>query len=190
MSSSNASDEAGWHRWAQVKAHVPSDRALYRASSPNYQGYDTTQRLTQLSVDFLSHMHVKGVISFNQYPYTSEEKARLDVASIAYLHLPVQDYHAATRAQLEAANEFFLGHKCVLVHCGYGYGRTGTGVTAIQLYHTNGRLPIKADWKSVNHVEKDEQVAILSELAEVLVSKVSAEYRYLDHCADNPFSWH
>ena len=165
---SEAAASAGWFRWRQVTAHIPPDCVLYRASSPNYTTGDVSQRLDADAVDFLAQVGVRGIASFNSVPYAAKWTALLAAAGIDYLHLPTPDRTPPSRADLDAAREFLLAKKCVLVHCGYGHGRTGTGVTAIQLYQTRGLLPPEEDWMAINYVETAEQVQALRYLAEEL----------------------
>ncbi|KAL6305687.1 hypothetical protein BKA93DRAFT_824798 [Sparassis latifolia] len=164
--------KAEWERWEQVTKYITPGHKLYRASAPNYnegEG-DRSQKLTATAVKFLTDRGVDSIISFNQYPYKDDEKKLLDAAKISYLHLPVKDFTAPTLAQLKSAIIFFTGPKqhATLVHCGYGHGRTGTGVTALQLNATKGVNPPESEWKSQNHVEKLEQEAVLRALRDSL----------------------
>jgi len=166
-------DAAGWHRFTPVTKSVPSGHKLYRASAPNYKASDHDQDLTQAAVDFLVSQGIDSIISFNEYEYTAAEKKRLTDAKpvINYLHLKLGDFRPPTLAQFAQANTFFLSNKSTLVHCGYGWGRTGTGVTGLQIYteKDNKTLqPLASSWSTPlanggNNVEKREQVSILSE---------------------------
>lgn len=163
---------AGWHRFTPVTKFVPSGHKLYRASAPNYRGKDSDQDLTQAAVDFLVSQGIDSIISFNEYEYKAVEKERLAKATkpIQYLHLKLGDFKPPTLAQFKQANDFFLKNKSTLVHCGYGWGRTGTGVTGLQIYTENGKnlQPLARSWSTTlanggNNVEKREQMSILSE---------------------------
>jgi protein-tyrosine phosphatase len=154
-----------WLRFKQVTKHVPSGHKLYRASAPNYA---YRQKLTASAVQFLADNGIDSIISFNEHPYNDSEKELLTNAKIEYKHLPVKDFHAPTLETLYSANEFFLQRESTLVHCGYGHGRTGTGLTGLQLYATKGALPLEGDWKEENHVETEQQVAVLRELRNTL----------------------
>ena len=165
-------DAAGWHRFTPVTKSVPSGHKLYRASAPNYVSQDSDQNLTQAAVNFLVTQAIDSIISFNEYEYTAAEKDRLAKATpaIKYLHLKLGDFKPPTLAQFAQANTFFLSNKSTLVHCGYGWGRTGTGITGLQIYTENGRnlQPLASSWTTLlasggNNVEKREQVSILSE---------------------------
>ncbi|EGN97289.1 hypothetical protein SERLA73DRAFT_183963 [Serpula lacrymans var. lacrymans S7.3] len=156
----------GWLQWDQETKFVSPGHKLYRSSAPSYAGSDSTQKLTETAVQYLQTQGIDSVISFNQVPYNATEMQLLKDAKISYLHLPVMDYTAATIQQLRSAIAFYKDpkHKATLVHCGFGWGRTGTGVTAIQLDATQGANPPESEWKSVNHVEESVQVAVLKQL--------------------------
>ena len=157
-----------WHHWEQVTEYVKTGHKLYRSSAPNYAGSDSTQKLTSTAVQYLTSQGIDSIISFNVYSYTDSEKALLIPAKITYLHLAVVDYTAPTLTQLETAITFFDAHKSTLFHCGYGHGRTGTGVTALQLAATKGQNPVESLWKSENYVEKSVQLAVLKKLRDKL----------------------
>jgi len=155
-----------WHQFSEVTRYVCAGQRLFRSSAPNYDGTDSTQRLTQSAVDFLVNQGINGIISFNSLRYTEQELGRLNEAGITYLHLPVVDFTAPTIQQLQAAIKFYQANTQggTLVHCGYGHGRTGTGVTALQLFATRGENPSESSWKTDNHVEEENQVEVLREL--------------------------
>ncbi|KAH0827446.1 hypothetical protein J3R83DRAFT_4134 [Lanmaoa asiatica] len=175
-------DAAGWHRFTQVTKSVPSGHKLYRASAPNYNGRDSDQDLTQAAVNFLVSQGIDSIISFNEYEYEAEEKKRLADARppIQYLHLKLGDFKPPTLAQFKQANDFFLQNTSTLVHCGYGHGRTGTGITGLQTYTENGRAMrlVAKSWSTMlvrggNNVEKREQVSILSEQRNIFFPRVT-----------------
>ncbi len=162
MSSTQAEE---WHRFLQVTNYIPAPYRLYRSSAPNYVNEDSDQKLTDTAVAFLVDKKITRIISANAVKYNATELGRLQKAGISYLHLPVVDFTAPTIAQLTSAADFFRAatNTGTLVHCGYGYGRTGTFVTGLQLSMTSGKNPPESDWMSVNHVEKPGQVDVLNE---------------------------
>jgi protein-tyrosine phosphatase len=83
------------------------------------------------------------------------------------------DFCPPTLETLEVANEFFLQHKSTLVHCGYGHGRTGTGVTALQLYAENGAPDLDLIIGE-NYVESRGQMEILGQLRDRLRAKCTS----------------
>lgn len=164
------SDE--WREWNQVTEYVPSGHKLYRSSSPNYLGNDITQMLTSTAVKHLADQGIDSIISFNRYPYIDSEKQLLVDANISYLHLPVKDFSPPTLAQLESAIAFFNDPQqhSTLIHCGFGHGRTGTAVTALQLSTMLGIKPTEKEWEE-NHVETPEQMAVLRQFRDQLTGK-------------------
>jgi protein-tyrosine phosphatase len=152
-----------WQRFEQVKAYIPTSRRLYRSSAPYY----FSQKITEDAINFLKENEISVIISFNQDSYTADEITYLKNASITYHHFPVIDFQAATLEQLRdayAVIDKLDSGTGVIVHCGYGHGRTGTGITGIQLQYTEGANPPEADWVKVNHVERPVQMAVLREL--------------------------
>lgn len=164
MTTQDAARAAGWYRFEQVEQYIPNEHKLFRASSPNYLGFDGSLHLTPAALQFIKDQAIDGLVSFNQYSYTDAEQKSLKEAGISFLHLPVIDFAAASADQLDHLYRFFLEHGSTLVHCGYGYGRTGTGVTAIQLYLTSGQHPSEEEWAPMNHVEKQVQMEALRQL--------------------------
>ena len=167
------SDDAakhGWSRWKEVTKHTLPGHRLFRSSCPGYNPYQggKSQHLTQTAVDWLTKNNVNSIISFNQLPYTQEEVALLNNANIAYRHYRTEDFTSPALADLKAAAEFHdkLENAVTLVHCGYGHGRTGTGISAIQLYAEDGKGPTETEWVQDNHVETKDQVTSLAMLVE------------------------
>jgi protein tyrosine phosphatase len=156
-----------WQQWHQVTVHIGNvpGRHLFRSSAPNYSGTDSSQDLTQAAVDFLVQKGINRIISLNHNKYKPAELDRLRQANIEYCPIPVVDFSAPTLAQLKEAIAFFMEKPVTtLVHCGYGHGRTGTCVTALQIGATKGNAPPEADWEPVNHVETDAQKIVLRQL--------------------------
>lgn len=166
-----------WKRFEQVKEYIPTSRRLYRSSAPYY--FD--QKITPDAIKFLEDNNITVIISFNDYSYTADEITLLKDAGITYHHFGVRDFHAATLEQLRDAYAVIDSDNLdigtgILVHCGYGHGRTGTGITGIQLQYTEGANPPEADWDMVNHVERDAQMAVLRQVRDsykVGCSKIS-----------------
>ncbi|KAF8891606.1 protein-tyrosine phosphatase-like protein [Gymnopilus junonius] len=151
-------NNGGWKNFREVTQNILPNHRLFRASSPNYLGMDLTQELRRESVDFLLQNGINRIISLNQYPYSEEELASLESAGITYLHIPVKDFHPPTIEQLSKAFEFYRADPdgaTTLVHCGAGYGRSGTC-----------NFPEEAAWRSENRVENAAQINILKEIRE------------------------
>ncbi|KIY53763.1 hypothetical protein FISHEDRAFT_63269 [Fistulina hepatica ATCC 64428] len=134
-------DTAGWYRFTEGAVFIPQGHRLYRSSTPNYDESkgDASQ---QQAVDFLSSKGIDSIISYNESPYNAAELAqpRTFRETVAFMGM----------------------YRSTLVHCGYGHGRTGTGVTAIQLEATKGVSPPESQWVSVNHVERHSQMEALT----------------------------
>ncbi|KAG7446159.1 uncharacterized protein BT62DRAFT_895233, partial [Guyanagaster necrorhizus] len=144
--------------------HVLPGRRLNRSSASNYDSHnDGSQRLTETAVNFLANCHINTIISFNQYPYIHNEIVLLAKANVTYHHFSLQDHQSPTIYQ---AIDFhrFMPNASTPVHCGYSYGRTGTGITALQLFATWGVQPVETHWMSINHVEERSQILVLRQL--------------------------
>lgn len=175
---SAADEDTVYRRFKQVKDYTGPNtkRLIYRSSAPNYReldegGSDKTQVFDEKAYKFLKDNKVKMVISFNQWPYDKTTKAYKDMEKdgIQYHHFSVVDFDSPTAEQMKQAiakmDTVMMG--TVLVHCGYGWGRTGTLITAMQLKNTGGEAPDEIWWKKGpndeggNHVERDGQIETL-----------------------------
>ena len=165
----------------RVEEHIPSDKTLIRSQAPHYPGHDAILTLNADDIKFLKEHKVDGIISFNQYPYDAASKKLLQDNNIGLLHCPVEDFTAQTLSDFENVYKFFMDRKTTLMHCGYGHGRTGAGVTAIQLYHTKGAHPtteeVTREKGAINHIEEKVQKDAL----EGLRKKIREEF-----VPDNP----
>ena len=160
----NKARDHGWLRWKKVTEHLLPGRTIYRASCPNYQ---TSQGLTQEAVDWLKQNEVSSIISFNAVPYNQAELDRLNAAGISYRHYKTEDFTSPSTKDLKEAAAFHESFPTAvtLIHCGYGHGRTGTGVSAIQLYVSDGVCPTEQQWVIDNKVETKGQIESLRGLA-------------------------
>lgn len=162
----------GWSQWKEVKKYLLPGHRLFRSSCPGYKQAegDKSQRLTQAAVDWLTNNHINSIISFNSFSYTQSEKDLLAQAHIQYHHYSTPDFNSPSIQNLKAATDFHekLQGAVTLVHCGYGHGRTGTGISAIQLYAEDGKRPTEREWIQDNYVEvmAKNEVENLQKLAE------------------------
>jgi hypothetical protein len=154
----------GWLRWRKVTEYLLPGRTIYRAACPNYK---TSQDLTQKAVNWLKQNEVNSIISFNSTPYNQAELDRLNAAGISYHHYETEDWTSPSIKDLKEAAAFHESFPAAvtLIHCGYGHGRTGTGVSAIQLYANDGVWPTERQWIIDNKVETKGQIESLRELA-------------------------
>jgi protein tyrosine phosphatase len=134
---------------------------LARSSAPHYNGHDEDQNMDQEAVDFLVGQEITNVISFNGYPLSREEIDRLKSRGISYHHIALPDYTAPTLAQLETLRSCYTAGGPTLIYCGFGQGRTGTAISALQLY--DGRSMVETDYKD-NGVETPDQIKVLNDL--------------------------
>ncbi|KAH0596606.1 hypothetical protein MHUMG1_05724 [Metarhizium humberi] len=145
---------AGFQRFKYVTEHVRDGDRLSRSSAPNYVWKDSDQNLTADSIKFLEQQE----ITHN--------------ASIAYTPLPIVDFGTPTLEDFQKGYEGFKNHRSgTLVWCGFGHGRTGTMISALQIYieheKPSPQLLTRQDYDN-NHVEEDAQRAILDKLQKVL----------------------
>ncbi|KAF7912706.1 uncharacterized protein EAF01_001727 [Botrytis porri] len=155
-------EKVGFHRWKCVTAY-PGPYTLYRSSSPNYVSPpgDPSQSIDAKGIAFLHKQNIGHVICLNNdEPSCLKIEAELTNAHprIIYTHLPVTDYTPPSLDQMETAYQEYLNAKVpTLVHCGYGHGRTGTMITALQ-YKIEKAKGKKLDFKDAdyarNNVEK------------------------------------
>jgi protein-tyrosine phosphatase len=118
-----------------VKGHIADEDRLARSSAPHYDNKDSDQKLTNESLKFLKENKIEHVISLNSQANNEDIKKTLKNNNIAYTPLPVEDFHAPTLSDLEKGNTEYRKHRAgTLIWCGYGYGRTGTVVTGLQIY--------------------------------------------------------
>ncbi|KAI9644766.1 hypothetical protein NHQ30_006793 [Ciborinia camelliae] len=154
---------------SDVQEHTESDRpgpyTLQRSSSPNYDGkVDKSQHITAAGIAFLQKQKIGHVICLNSDVMSSHaighEFANAN-PKIAFTHIPVEDYHSPTLGEMERGYQAYVAaKKDTLVWCGYGFGRTGMMITALQykIQKAKGKTVklTHADYSS-NHVEQYHQ---------------------------------
>ncbi|RDA85244.1 hypothetical protein CP532_2339 [Ophiocordyceps camponoti-leonardi (nom. inval.)] len=165
-------DGPGFWRFEWVKDFLhPGDR-LARSSAPHYDCKDCDQRLTTASIQFLRENKITHVISLNQEASSQSIRDDLLRNKIAYTALPTVDFQAPTLEDLTKAYDAFKKHRGgTLVWCGYGHGRTGTMISALQILSNHdmpsGRKISHWEYKE-NHVETDDQIEVLDKLQKSL----------------------
>ncbi|KAJ6446287.1 protein-tyrosine phosphatase [Purpureocillium lavendulum] len=169
-------DHVGIKRFAWVSEHLQEGDKLARSSAPNYRRGDTDQYLSSAGVKFLQQQGITHVISLNSAAHSKEMKDKLKSGGIAYTPLPVRDFGPPTLEDLKTGWEAFKKNRTggTLVWCGYGHGRTGTMISALQLYaeheRSNPKYLTYAEFQD-NLVEKPVQFDILRVLKKVLIEE-------------------
>lgn len=115
---------------------------------------------------------IRAVVSLTERGLGAEAAAR---HGLAYLHLPVPDFHPPTLRQIESFVRFTgeqleKGDGAVLVHCQAGMGRTGTMLAAYLVstgMGANEAIETIRDLRP-GSVETYSQEAIVHEWAELL----------------------
>ncbi|RDA88250.1 putative heat-labile enterotoxin [Ophiocordyceps camponoti-leonardi (nom. inval.)] len=163
-------DEAGLYRFQRVTEFLEPSDQLYRSSAPFYDGEDASHQAKDITREALKQRNIKTVISLNSD--AANPKFRYVFGpDIAYKAVPVQDYTAPTPKELQRITEIFMDNRRrggVLVWCGYGHGRTGTAISAIQI-RVQVDVPafnrVKLSWLDfeANHVETDKQIQALEQ---------------------------
>lgn len=172
--SNAAAEKGGLYRFEFVVDYMSPGDGLARSSAPNYQGEDSDQKITPDTIAAFRLYNVTHVISANHEANDETIKKALADAGIDYTPLPVPDFEAATAQDFQRGWDAFVQHRSTgntLVWCGYGHGRTGTMITALQIHaeHERGEMHTWTHQDYVrNHVETAEQEARLNQLQETL----------------------
>ncbi|OAA67654.1 hypothetical protein ISF_03830 [Cordyceps fumosorosea ARSEF 2679] len=173
------SDQAGLYRFEQVTKHIASGDVLYRSSAPNYRySDDATQNVTAETVAFFQQKGITHVISLNHHANDPIITAALKDAGIAYTPLQVADFTAPTIDDFKKGFQSFTQHRrATLVWCGFGHGRTGTMVSALQIQAQAERGEVSAmtaqDYDD-NNVETPKQREVLNKLQKEVNDKIAA----------------
>ena len=143
---------------------------LARSSAPYYISEDADQLIDSTAIQFLVDNGIKSVISLNEFGLAADVIETLAARGITYLHSAIGDFGAPSLNQLQTIRNHFQAQKQLgnpsLVYCGYGHGRTGTAVSALQMYE--GRNFGNRSAYRDNHVETSSQMDILDQLKQSL----------------------
>ncbi|KAG0639006.1 hypothetical protein HOY80DRAFT_1137082 [Tuber brumale] len=118
---------------------------LARSSAPYFDGDDSDESINQTSIEFLHHHQIKNIISLNSVELSPREKGRLRAANISYSHIRAVECAAVTQEQFDQIWNAYHKAGTTLVYCGYGDGRTGMAISAIQLFE--GRTLSELDYR-------------------------------------------
>jgi len=169
-------DEVGIKRFAWVTSHLQKGDRLARSGAPDFGGEDTDQYLSGRGLQFLKSQGITYVISVNSAAKSKTMERALAKGGIAYTPLPVKDRGAPSLGDYEKGWNEFKAHRtgATLVWCGFGHGRTGAMITALQMFaeHEGPRphLFSHADFQA-NIVENDGQRNSLLALQEMLLER-------------------
>ncbi|KAI0546398.1 hypothetical protein F4679DRAFT_557783 [Xylaria curta] len=138
-------------------------KELARSSAPHYLNCDLDQSMGLSDIEWLAGRGIKQVISVNEIklaPFTIDVLAQR--YNIAYFHSPITDFGAPTIRQLRDIHQASQRFYPSLVYCGYGHGRTGTVISALQILRGR-RFHSRAEFER-NHVGTRGQLDVLRDL--------------------------
>jgi len=136
---------------------------LARSSAPYYDGEDSDESINDDSIEFLKKYGIKNIISLNSIELLSRQKGKLRPAGISYSHIKALEYTAVTQEQFDQIWKAYDKGGVTIVYCGYGDGRTGMAISAIQLFQ--GRALDDNDFRA-NGVQCPSQLAALNALSD------------------------
>ncbi|RPA94566.1 hypothetical protein L873DRAFT_1814084 [Choiromyces venosus 120613-1] len=159
------SDQFGLHQLGQSVVRrfewvVP--KRLARSSAPYYDSEDSDQNINETSIDFLMGHGINRIISLNEIPLSSREKRKLKAAGISYTHVKVPDFAAPTQSQFDEIRDAYAKGGVTLIYCGYGDGRTGMAISALQIFQ--GRKLSHEDYRD-HGVQSPSQLTALDALS-------------------------
>lgn len=160
----------GFYRFERVTDKLrPTDR-LFRSSAPHYRSSEADQILTPASIKFLKDHNINQVIGVNSIPNMQRIRKTLADNAVAYTPLIVTDMQAPTLEGFMSAYKAFRSVQGTLVWCAYGYGRTGTVISALQImrqYERSTPIPLTDSDFRTNRVESESQVRALNRLRQL-----------------------
>ncbi|PUU75897.1 hypothetical protein B9Z19DRAFT_1130589 [Tuber borchii] len=136
---------------------------LARSSAPYYDGEDADESINDGSIEFLNNYKIKNIISLNSVELSPRQQGRLRAAGISYSHIKAVECTAVTQEQFDQIWKAYDKAGATIVYCGYGDGRTGMAISAIQLFQ--GRALDDQDYRE-NGVQSLSQLAALNALSD------------------------
>ncbi|RCI12069.1 hypothetical protein L249_1268 [Ophiocordyceps polyrhachis-furcata BCC 54312] len=126
----------GFQRFEWVNDFLAHGDKLARSSAPHYRCDDSSQSMTEESIQFLKENGIKHVISLNTYAEEPAIAKSLADNNIRYTPLPTFDFEPISLGHVLQGVEAFILNPTepTLVWCGFGHGRTGTLISAIQMH--------------------------------------------------------
>ena len=136
---------------------------LARSSAPYYNGEDADENINETSIEFLHNYGIKNIISLNSVELPPRQRGWLRTAKISYSHIKAVECTAVTQEQFDQIWNAYDEAGVTIVYCGYGDGRTGMAISAIQLFQ--GRALDDNDFRE-NGVQCPSQIAALNALSD------------------------
>jgi len=136
---------------------------LARSSAPYYNGEDADEAINETSIEFLKNYGVKNIISLNSVELSPRQRGWLRTAKISYSHIKAVECTTVTQEQFDQIWNAYNEAGVTVVYCGYGDGRTGMAISAIQLFQ--GRVLEDNDFRA-NGVQCSSQLAALNALSD------------------------
>ena len=136
---------------------------LARSSAPYYNGEDVDENINETSIEFLHNHGIKNIISLNSEELPPRPRGWLRTAKISYSHIMAVECTAVTQEQFNQIWNTYNEAGATIVYCGYGDGRTGMAISAIQLFQ--GRALNDNDFRA-NGVQCSSQLAALNALSD------------------------
>ena len=136
---------------------------LARSSAPYYDGEDADESINETSIEFLNNYGIKNIISLNSVELSPRQKGRLRAAEITYSHIKAIECTAVTQEQFDQIWNAYEKAGATIIYCGYGDGRTGMAISAIQLFQ--GRALDDNDYRE-RGVQCPNQIAALNTLSD------------------------
>jgi len=143
---------------------------LARSSAPYYDGDDVDEAINETSIEFLNNYGIKNIISLNSVELPPRHKGRLRAAGISYSHIKAVECKAVTQVQFDQIWNAYEKAGVTIVYCGYGDGRTGMAISAIQLFQ---RRALSDKDHRANGVQCPGQLAALNALSDRINGQVS-----------------
>ena len=134
---------------------------LARSSAPYYNGEDADENINETSIEFLNNYGINNIISLNSSEVPPRQRGWLHDAKISYSHIKAVECTAITQEQFDQIWDAYGKAGVTIVYCGYGGGRTGMAISAIQLFQ--GRALNDKNFME-NGVECPSQLAALNAL--------------------------
>jgi len=136
---------------------------LARSSAPYYNGEDADEAINETSIEFLNNHGINNIISLNSVELSPRQRGWLRAAKISYSHIKTVECTAVTQEQFDQIWNAYNEVGVTVVYCGYGDGRTGMAISAIQLFQ--GRALDDNDFRA-NGVQCSSQLAALNALSD------------------------